>query len=733
MLPTHTAPAHEAEEHSPRLIAFYLPQYHPIPENDAWWGKGFTEWTNVSRARPLFTGHYQPRLPADLGFYDLRLPEVRKAQAELARAYGIYGFCYYYYWFKDGRQLLERPVQEMLARGEPDFPFCLCWANENWTRRWDGQEHEVLMPQDHSLDNCRSFIRSVIPYFKDPRYIRVNGRPLLLVYRATLLEDPAATIAMWHEEVGNQGLPNPYLIAAESLEVVDSTFVSMGFDAVCEFPPHKAISSSVIKEMPAGIDQGFTGTLLDYEKMAEGFINRPALEYPRHRCVTLAWDNTARRGNTAHLALNFSLHAYHHWLGEMVAYTRRSFQGDQQILFVNAWNEWGEGVYLEPDQLHGHGYLQATRAALFDQPLFLRADQPRSIAMPSADERPRETTGSVADGQIVALPTLNRGSLKLVSISMIGNEADIVEAFVRDNLRYVDHMLIAEHNALDGTREILAALVEEGLPLTVTEVDTSAYIQGAVTNALLKDALERFAPDWVIPLDADEFLDVDDRHALEAALTAIGASHGRLAWIQQVPTTLDDPSELHPARRIRHRYAYPPPEPEVNPYSWKIVLNCRLIAPYLDRYDLEKGSHRVVFKATHEPSAQPIDTLEKVLLRHYPVRSLDQLGLKAGLGLLQRHLAEKHEWGGPHIPSMHKQLLEGRHALSNLQSAVREYLDTGRYSPETLADTAIIVDPKSDTREIRYQGLRQPATVTMLRWINQRHGPPVDIPPSSAT
>src|SRR5215475_4957626 len=181
---------------TPRLVAFYLPQYHPIPENDEWWGTGFTEWTNVVSAKPVFAGHYQPHLPADLGFYDLRLPEVRQAQADLARNHGIHGFCYYHYWFQ-GRRLLRRPFDEVLRSGQPDFPFCLCWANENWTRVWDGSDKKLLIEQTYSADDDLAHIRWLAPAFRDPRHIRVEGKPLFLVYRARKLPDPLRTTSLW--------------------------------------------------------------------------------------------------------------------------------------------------------------------------------------------------------------------------------------------------------------------------------------------------------------------------------------------------------------------------------------------------------------------------------------------------------------------------------------------------------------------------------------------------------
>ncbi|HOW76724.1 MAG TPA: glycoside hydrolase family 99-like domain-containing protein [Candidatus Competibacteraceae bacterium] len=343
-----------------RLIAFYLPQYHPIPENDHWWGKGFTEWTNVTRAVPNFAGHYQPRLPADLGFYDLRVSEIRDEQAALARRYGVYGFCYYYYWFA-GKRLLNRPLDEVVQSGHPDFPFCVCWANENWSRRWDGLDAEILIAQEHSDEDDLNFIQSLEPALRDRRYIRVNDRPLLLVYRISLLPDPARTADLWRRYCRESGLGELYLAAVQSFGVTDDPR-DFGFDAAVEFPPH---AMAILAEQPAEmLNPDFQGMFFDYPATADFFMNRPPMPYPFFRTAMPSWDNTARRQNASNIFLNAEPEYYERWLKRLVEETRWFRDGDERLLFVNAWNEWAEGTHLEPDRKYGLRYLEATRNAL---------------------------------------------------------------------------------------------------------------------------------------------------------------------------------------------------------------------------------------------------------------------------------------------------------------------------------------------------------------------------------
>jgi len=359
---------------SVRLVAFYLPQFHPIPENDRWWGRGFTEWTNVVKAKSLFRGHYQPHLPADLGFYDLRVPEVREAQAELARQYGISGFCYYHYWF-NGKRLLNRPFDEVLRSGRPDFPFCLCWANENWTRRWDGLENEILLRQDYSLEDDRAHIGYLLRAFADDRYIRVHGKPLFLVYRTELLPAPERTAELWREAARAAGLGDLYLVRVESF-VRDIDPRSIGFDAAVEFAPdwHErpmpklrrqqwdvlARIYNQLRKLRLLPQAYFDHDVYSYDVLGRRMLTKPARPYTRFRCVTPSWDNSPRRVSNATIFRDSTPEIYESWLRAVIHTTVNTLEGDERLVFVNAWNEWGEGNHLEPDQRWGRAYLEAT-------------------------------------------------------------------------------------------------------------------------------------------------------------------------------------------------------------------------------------------------------------------------------------------------------------------------------------------------------------------------------------
>lgn len=354
-----------------RTLAFHLPQYHPIPENDEWWGKGFTEWRNVVRARPQFPGHYQPQLPADLGFYDLRVPETRQAQADMARDHGISGFCYYHYWF-NGRRILEHPVNEVLASGKPEFPFCLCWANENWTRVWDGGHNHVLLEQRYGDDDDHQHIQSLLPAFHDPRYVRVDGKPVFLVYRTGLLPNPQRTAETWRRLACESGLAGLYLVRVESHgDTTDPR--AIGFDASVEFAPFNGLGARFIGSgwftqlltrlglLPRGL---LDHSVYRYQDVANVMMNTPTPPFKRHRCVTPGWDNTARRARSGTVLLDSTPERYEHWLSRAVVHTRREFEGEQRLVFINAWNEWAEGNHLEPDLRWGRAYLEATLRAL---------------------------------------------------------------------------------------------------------------------------------------------------------------------------------------------------------------------------------------------------------------------------------------------------------------------------------------------------------------------------------
>lgn len=375
----------------PRIIALYLPQFHPIPENDEWWGPGFTEWTNVVKAKPLFKGHYQPKIPADLGFYDLRLPEIREQQAALAREAGIEGFCYYHYWFGNGKQLLERPFNEVLVSGKPDFPFCLCWANHDWTNKtWQKSNTQrmgsMIMQMQYSREDHINHFFSVLPAFKDKRYITVDGKPLFGVWAPRDIPQAKEFIDLWQKLAVENGLPGIYFVGytANSSKALPGqkanlynthmaseyykSVLNLGFDAV--------ISSGLTRAQ--AVVQGRmrlawniltyktfipSHARLDYEKvMTHYYVDEDAWEnvYPT---LLPQWDRTPRAGSKTEYLINSTPEKFQKTIETALSIIRGK-QPEHQLLFLKAWNEWGEGNYVEPDSIFGHGWLYAIKNAV---------------------------------------------------------------------------------------------------------------------------------------------------------------------------------------------------------------------------------------------------------------------------------------------------------------------------------------------------------------------------------
>lgn len=350
-----------AHENTARLIAFYLPQYHRIPENDVWWGDGFTEWANVKRAKPNFGNHYQPHEPSELGYYDLSDTHVMETQAALAREYGISGFCFYYYWF-NGKRLLEMPLEQMLASGKPDFPYCLCWANENWSRNWDGGNREILMEQHYSTDDDREFILGLLPYFRDPRYIRIGNRPLLVIYRINLLPDSKQTIKIWHDICSENGVEPPYIVMANTFQYNESPY-AYGADATSDFPPHGVTADVTLRKGLEKVATDYDGKLVDYINAIARFLKKAVNNHTHFPGIIPSWDNTARRQYDGLCIQGSSPHAFEVWLRELIYRARRLLPETERIIFINAWNEWAEGCHLEPDKRYGRAWLEACRRA----------------------------------------------------------------------------------------------------------------------------------------------------------------------------------------------------------------------------------------------------------------------------------------------------------------------------------------------------------------------------------
>ena len=348
-----------------KLLAYYLPQFHPFEENDGWWGKGFTEWTNVTRGRPRFNGHYQPRLPRDLGFYDLRLKETLLAQAEMARNGGLEGFCFYHYWF-NGRRLMDGPVNMLLNNPDIELPFCIMWANENWSRRWDGLDQDILIAQDYHDKDDEAFIEDLVRHFKDPRYIRIDGKPLFFIYRPGIVPNAKEKFAKWRFLLKEQYSLEIVFYMVQAFDDLDPR--PYGLDGAIEFPPHKvAVGLPSVAQELGIIDADFVGHYPSYDAMVENSLQEIDFEYDVIKAVTPMWDNEARKPAKGMGFVGSTPKKYERWLSEVVRFSRENpVQGNHSFVGVNAWNEWAEGAYLEPDIHWGSAYLNATYRAVYD-------------------------------------------------------------------------------------------------------------------------------------------------------------------------------------------------------------------------------------------------------------------------------------------------------------------------------------------------------------------------------
>jgi hypothetical protein len=381
---------------TPRIIALYLPQFHPIPENDMWWGPGFTEWTNVVKARPLFKGHVQPKLPADLGFYDLRLPDTREAQAKLAKEAGIEGFCYYHYWF-GGKQLLERPFNEVVASGKPDFPFCLCWANHSWSNKtWNRksnlQANSMLMEQTYpGVEDDTAHFKSLLPAFKDPRYITIDEKPVFFLYNPWEHKRVKEWISTWRKLATENGLKGLYLVGMcdstltlkinpdgttsrtlpnlESSAAIFNTVLDMGFDAVNSFGRRrgemlsKGKYNDIIKTILRKAGMPIGTTKYDYGKTVSGFFapeDRWENVFPT---VLSNWDRSPRASSWDGVYMGASPEKFQAHLRRAIDMVSEK-DSQHQVIILKSWNEWGEGNYVEPDQEFGHGWLDAVYKAI---------------------------------------------------------------------------------------------------------------------------------------------------------------------------------------------------------------------------------------------------------------------------------------------------------------------------------------------------------------------------------
>ena len=342
-----------------KYLALYLPQFHTFKENDEWWGKGFTEWTNTKPAVPFFEGHYQPHEPHDdIGYYDLLDVNIMVKQAQMAKKYGIYGFSYYYYWF-NGRKLMEKPLENMLNNKEVDIPFCLFWANHNWTRSWDAGNKEILLEQTYDESTNEKFIDDLFPYFKDERYIRIDDKPVLLIYQADHLPNPKQTVKEWRKVAKEKYDLELYLVTVQQNNSIPPAVY--GYDAALETTPNYTAGKTSLldKDKQPVLPEDVTMTFYDYKKDIFTQILKKKENYKKFNCVYPMWDNSPRRKKkNSWMFYGASPELFEKFLVEMTKKTIDKFDEKEQFLFINAWNEWAEGTHLEPDKKYGYTNLE---------------------------------------------------------------------------------------------------------------------------------------------------------------------------------------------------------------------------------------------------------------------------------------------------------------------------------------------------------------------------------------
>ena len=516
-----------------RAIAFYLPQFHPIPENDAWWGEGFTEWTNVCRAKPQFEGHDQPIRPGELGYYDLlEQPHVRRRQAALAKQYGLEGFCFYFYWFA-GKRLLEAPIEAWAGDDDIDFPFCLCWANENWSRTWDGRAQEVLMGQDHSPEDDIAFISYLARYLRNPKYIRVKDRPLVMVYRPGLLPDAKATAARWRKWCRENGIGEIYLVCTQSFDTADPA--EFGFDAATEFPPN---NMGLVPEegLVHPVADDFHCKTYDWTELPERARARTVPSFKLFRGVTPRWDNTARRMNRSSVFLNTDPDAYASWLQEAVQDTQARFSDpSERLVFINAWNEWAEGAHIEPDLTHGYAWLDATRRGLqskVDADRVEPAELVHDMGLPAPAPRRKI---------IVVVHDLHRHGAQYLSLNFVSTLHGV--------FGYEVATIACGEGALAGRFSVYGKLVDV-TPGKVSEDDLREAIAALSADGYTKAIVNSCASGWIAP------------YLTEAGISCIGLVHELpeiIAAMQLEPgiRALDVHAEtiVFPSRMVENRTA----------------------------------------------------------------------------------------------------------------------------------------------------------------------------------